>query len=73
VTTVDHKKIGIMYFVTAFLLHRRGLEALLIRCSWPARTAGPDRRRQYNQIFTMHGLTMVFFASCRCPRRSSTT
>jgi cytochrome c oxidase subunit 1 len=60
-TTVDHKKIGILYGGAAlvfFLLG--GLEALLIR--WQLATPGaavidPDL---YNQLFTMHGVTMVF-------------
>jgi len=60
-TTVDHKKIGILYGVTAFLFFLvGGIEALLIR----AQLARPDNTLldadAYNQIFTMHGLTMVF-------------
>ncbi len=60
-TTVDHKKIGIMYGVTAFLFFIvGGLEALLIR----AQLAQPDSTLlsadQYNQLFTMHGITMIF-------------
>ncbi len=60
-TTVDHKKIGIMYGVVAFFFFIiGGLEALLIR----AQLAQPDgtllNADQYNQIFTMHGITMIF-------------
>jgi cytochrome c oxidase subunit 1 len=60
-TTVDHKKIGIMYGVTAFVFFIvGGVEALLIR----AQLAQPDgtilNASAYNQIFTMHGLTMIF-------------
>ena len=60
-TTVDHKKIGIMYGVAAFVFFIvGGLEALLIR----AQLAQPDGTlldaEQYNQVFTMHGITMVF-------------
>jgi cytochrome c oxidase subunit 1 len=61
ITTVDHKRIGMMYGVTAlgfFLLG--GIEALLIRLqlSTPnGRVLDPD---QYNRIFTMHGTTMIF-------------
>ena len=60
-TTVDHKKIGLMYGVSAFVFFIiGGSEALLIR----AQLARPDQTLlnadQYNQIFTMHGLTMVF-------------
>src|SRR5262245_54110567 len=60
-TTVDHKKIGIMYGVSAFAFFLiGGLEALLIR----SQLARPDQHLlnadQYNQLFTMHGVTMVF-------------
>ena len=59
--TVDHKDIGIRYIVTAlaFLL-LGGLEALVMR----VQLAGPDQAvltpEQYNQLFTMHGVTMIF-------------
>src|SRR5918994_4753079 len=60
-TTVDHKKIGIMYGVAAFVFFLvGGIEALLIRSQLyqPDGTlVNPD---QYNQIFTMHGVTMIF-------------
>ena len=60
-TTVDHKKIGILYGVSAFVFFVvGGSEALLIR----AQLAGPDNTllsaEAYNQLFTMHGITMVF-------------
>jgi cytochrome c oxidase subunit I len=60
-TTVDHKKIGIMYWVTAFVFFiAGGIEALLIR----SQLATPDGQvldsDMYSQIFTMHGLTMIF-------------
>jgi cytochrome c oxidase subunit 1 len=60
-TTIDHKKIGIMYGVSAFVFFLiGGLEALLIR----AQLFQPDGQLlnadQYNQIFTVHGITMVF-------------
>jgi len=60
-TTIDHKKIGILYGASALVFFvLGGLEALLIR--W--QLAGPDRSvidpDLYNQLFTMHGLTMVF-------------
>ncbi|MFO7588380.1 MAG: cytochrome c oxidase subunit I [Gemmatimonadota bacterium] len=62
-TTVDHKRIGIMYAVFAFVFFLvGGLEALLIRLQLgsPENTLiDPDL---YNQLFTMHGTTMVFLA-----------
>jgi cytochrome c oxidase subunit 1 len=61
ITTIDHKKIGILYGVTSFIFFViGGSEALLIR----AQLAKPDNTLlsadAYNQIFTMHGVTMVF-------------
>jgi cytochrome c oxidase subunit 1 len=60
-TTVDHKKIGIMYGATAMTFFCiAGLEALLIR----AQLAQPEGQvlspEAYNQAFTLHGTTMVF-------------
>jgi cytochrome c oxidase subunit I len=61
IATVDHKRIGILYlFTTLVFFCLGGIEALLIRIqlAWPGNTfLGPDA---YNQIFTMHGTTMVF-------------
>lgn len=60
-TTTDHKMIGMMYIITGFLFFMvGGLEAMLIR----AELARPDGQILspdiYNQIFTMHGVTMIF-------------
>ncbi|MCU1373439.1 MAG: putative cytochrome c oxidase subunit I/subunit [Actinomycetia bacterium] len=60
--TVDHKKIGIMYGAAALVfLGIGGLEALLIR----AQLAQPNGQvlspEAYNQAFTLHGTTMIFF------------
>jgi cytochrome c oxidase subunit I len=60
-STVDHKEIGKRYIVTAFVfLLLGGLEALVMRLQ----LAGPDQHvltpDQYDQLFTMHGLTMIF-------------
>lgn len=59
--SVDHKKIGIMYGVgSLFFFIMGGIEALLIRLQ----LARPDQtwlsEDIYNQVFTMHGVTMVF-------------
>jgi cytochrome c oxidase subunit 1 len=61
-TTVDHKRIGVLYGVTSFAFFLLGgIEALLLRIQ----LAGPMGRfldaDTYNQLFTMHGLTMIFF------------
>jgi cytochrome c oxidase subunit 1 len=62
-TTVDHKKIGIMYGASAFIFFLiGGLEALVIR----TQLMRPDNHLVspdfYNQLFTMHGTTMIFLA-----------
>ncbi|MEY2405548.1 MAG: cytochrome c oxidase subunit [Acidimicrobiaceae bacterium] len=60
-TSVDHKRIGIMYGVTAiafFLIG--GLEALLIRLQLARPGGAVLNADQYNQVFTMHGVTMIF-------------
>ncbi|MFQ5746396.1 MAG: cytochrome c oxidase subunit I [Gemmatimonadota bacterium] len=63
IRTVDHKRIGVMYGLSAiFFFLVGGLEALLIRLQLgaPGNTlVDPDL---YNQLFTMHGTTMVFLA-----------
>ena len=60
-TTVDHKAVAKRYLVTAFLMFiAGGLEAAMMRMQLarPENTLlGPDR---YNQIFTVHGTTMMF-------------
>lgn len=63
-STVDHKVIGIRYLVTAFIfLLMGGVEALIMRLQ----LARPDQTlltpEQYNQLFTMHGITMIFLYS----------
>ncbi len=61
--TVDHKKIGIMYLVTAFVFFLiGGLEALMIRVQLGTPENSFLTPQAYNQIFTMHGTTMVFLA-----------
>ena len=61
VATTDHKKIGILYMVTAFVFFMvGGTEALLMRIQLGA----PDNTfltpTAYNQLFTLHGTTMIF-------------
>ena len=60
-STVDHKEIGIRYIVTAFgFLALGGAESLIMRLQ----LARPNQHlltpEQYNQLFTMHGITMIF-------------
>jgi cytochrome c oxidase subunit 1 len=64
VTTVDHKKIGIMYFLVAVVfLVIGGAEALVMRFQllWGESKAVPPDL--FNQMMTMHGTTMIFFAA----------
>ena len=61
VTTVDHKKIGILYGAAAlFFFAIGGLEALLIRLQMATPDGTVLGADMYNQVFTMHGVTMVF-------------
>lgn len=60
-TTVDHKKIGIMYGAWAFIFFLiGGLEALLIRIQLGSPESTFLSPELYNQLFTMHGTTMIF-------------
>jgi len=61
ITTVDHKRIGILYGATAFLFFLiGGLEALFMRIQ----LMKPDNHfvsaEMFNALFTMHGTTMIF-------------
>ncbi len=61
VFTVDHKKLGIMYGVAAFAFFIvGGVEALLIRLQLAAGEGKVLSAGAYNQMFTMHGTTMIF-------------
>jgi cytochrome c oxidase subunit I len=61
ITTTDHKRIGILYLYTVLVFFcLGGVEALLLRIQLgvPENTfLSPEK---YNQIFTMHGTTMIF-------------
>ncbi len=60
-TTVDHKKIGILYGGTALVFFIfGGVEALLIRLQLAGPNGSVLTAAQYNTMFTMHGTTMVF-------------
>ena len=63
ITTVDHKRIGIMYgYAAFFFLLIGGLEALVLRIQ----LSQPDNNfltaAEYNAMFTMHGTTLIFLA-----------
>ncbi len=60
-STVDHKTIGLRYLVTSFLfLLLGGVEALVMRMQLAQPDATLLTPEQYNQLFTMHGITMIF-------------
>lgn len=61
INTVDHKKIGIMYMLMAMVFFVvGGLEALTLRVQLALPGNGFVSPDLYNQLFTMHGTTMVF-------------
>ena len=61
ITTIDHKRIGILYGVTAFIFFiLGGIEALLMRLQLATANANVVSPEVYNQMFTMHGTTMIF-------------
>jgi cytochrome c oxidase subunit I len=61
--TVDHKRIGILYGISAFAFFLLGgIEALIIRLQLARPQAGVVSAETFNALFTMHGTTMVFLA-----------
>src|ERR1700709_1837449 len=60
-TTVDHKRIGIRYIVTAFFFFfSAGLLALFMRAQLAEPNAHVLSAETYNEFFTMHGTSMIF-------------
>ena len=61
IVTVDHKKLGILYITYAlFFLLVGGIEAMLIRIQLIVPHNHAISPEMYDQLFTMHGTTMVF-------------
>ena len=61
VTTVDHKRIGIMYLYTTFFFFAvGGLMALAIRLQLEHANNQVVSAESYDRLFTMHGTTMIF-------------
>ncbi|WP_459615885.1 cytochrome o ubiquinol oxidase subunit I [Bordetella sp. 2513F-2] len=64
-TTVDHKKIGIMYIIVALVMLLRGFaDAIMMRTQLAVASgdsAGFLPPHHYDQIFTAHGVIMIFF------------
>ncbi|MEX1165169.1 MAG: cytochrome c oxidase subunit I, partial [Nitriliruptor sp.] len=61
ISTTDHKRIGILYFWTVLVFFTLGgLEASLVRAQLAGAEMTVLTAEMYNQLFTMHGITMVF-------------
>jgi cytochrome c oxidase subunit I len=64
VTTVDHKRIGILYVLYAlFFLVIGGVEAILIRIQLMYPHNSFVSPQVFNRLFTLHGTTMIFFVA----------
>lgn len=64
-TSVDHKKIGVMYIVVAMVMLLRGFaDAIMMRTQLAMATEGAPGYlppEHYDQIFTAHGVIMIIF------------
>jgi heme/copper-type cytochrome/quinol oxidase subunit 1 len=64
VTTVDHKRLGILYIVYALIfLVVGGIEATIIRIQLIRSHNDFVSPQVFNRMFTMHGTTMIFFVA----------
>lgn len=66
ITSVDHKRIGVMYILLAVLmLLRGGMDALMMRAQLALayRSEGFLPPEHYNQVFSAHGTIMIFFVA----------
>ncbi|TPL94674.1 cytochrome o ubiquinol oxidase subunit I [Mesorhizobium sp. B2-3-10] len=66
ITSVDHKRIGVMYIVLAMLMLLRGfIDAIMMRTQQVLAIHGPGYLppEHYDQIFSAHGTIMIFFAA----------
>jgi cytochrome c oxidase subunit 1 len=62
IATTDHKRIGIMYMVTAFaFFFVAGIMAMLIRAQLAQPNQSIVTSHTYSQLFTLHGTAMIFF------------
>ena len=66
-TSIDHKRIGIMYMVLGIIMLLRGFaDALMMRAQQAAAFNGSEGflpAHHYDQIFTAHGVIMIFFVA----------
>lgn len=67
ITSIDHKKIGIMYIIFALIMLLRGFtDALMMRAQQAFAFGGSDGflpPHHYDQVFTAHGVIMIFFVA----------
>ncbi|MEW4982045.1 MAG: cytochrome o ubiquinol oxidase subunit I [Cycloclasticus sp.] len=67
ITSIDHKKIGIMYMILGIVMLIRGFaDALLMRAHQSMTSSGGEGfldAHHYDQIFTAHGMIMIFFVA----------
>src|SRR6478752_7692775 len=66
-TSIDHKKIGIMYMILGIVMLLRGFsDALLMRLQQALAFGGSEgylNSHHYDQVFTAHGVIMIFFVA----------
>ena len=61
-TTTDHKRVGLLYFWTTLVLFAAGgVEALIVRTQLSEPNNGLVSPGTYDELFSMHGITMIFF------------
>ncbi|HET7055547.1 MAG TPA: cbb3-type cytochrome c oxidase subunit I, partial [Thermomicrobiales bacterium] len=67
ITSTDHKKIGIMYIVLALVMLVRGFADAIMMRAHQFLAIGPSQGfltpEHYNQIFSAHGVIMIFFVA----------
>ncbi|MCA0919406.1 cytochrome o ubiquinol oxidase subunit I [Pseudooceanicola nanhaiensis] len=67
ITTIDHKKIGIMYMILGFIMFVRGFaDALMMRAQQAMAAGGAEGYlppHHFDQVFTAHGVIMIFFVA----------
>jgi cytochrome o ubiquinol oxidase subunit 1 len=67
ICTIDHKKIGIMYLILAFVMLFRGFSDAIMMRLQQAMAAGANTGylppEHFDQVFTAHGVIMIFFVA----------
>ncbi|MCJ2146533.1 cytochrome aa3 quinol oxidase subunit I [Bacillus sp. B19-2] len=62
ITTVDHKRLGIMYLIAAVIMFfRGGVDGLMMRAQLTLPNNGFLDSNHYNEVFTTHGTIMIIF------------